>query len=128
MQRISSVGFIVTPEGIEIEPDGVRTVTEWRERACHRDIQVFLGFANFYRRFRSSFSRLMNLMTDMLNVRKNGLFSGPFLPTLAMKWSFAELRNAFTKAPVLAHFNPARPISLETDALGFAMAGIFSQQ
>jgi hypothetical protein len=63
-------------------------------------------------------------MTDMLMERKNGCFLGPFLPTLAMKRSFAELRDAFTKASVVAHLDPARTTSLETDALGFAIASI----
>jgi hypothetical protein len=128
MQRISFVGFIVTPEGVEMEADRVRTLAEWPEPACHCDIQVFLGFANFYRRFRSSFSRLAKLMTDMLKGGKNGRFSEPFVPTLAMKQSFAQLWDAFTRAPVLAHFDPAKPIHLETDASGFAIAGIISQQ
>ncbi len=128
MQQISFVGFIVTPEGVEMEPDRVRTISEWSEPASHRNIQVFLGFANFYRRFISGFSRLAKPMTDMLKGRKNGRFSGPFLPTPAMKWSFTELCSAFMKAPVLAHFDPARPMRIKTDALGFAIAGIISQQ
>ena len=128
MQQISFVGFIVTPEGVEMELDRVWTIPQWPEPASHRDIQVFLGFANFYRRFISSFSRLAKPMTDMLKGGRNGRFSGPFLPTPAMKRSFADLRDAFTKAPVLAHFDPARPIRLETDASGFAIAGIISQQ
>jgi hypothetical protein len=45
-----------------------------------------------------------------------------------MKRSLAELRNAFTKAPVLAHFDPANSIHLKTNALGFAITGIISQQ
>jgi hypothetical protein len=45
-----------------------------------------------------------------------------------MKLSTAELRNAFTKAPVMAHFDPAKPVYLETDALGFAIAGFIAQQ
>jgi hypothetical protein len=49
MQCISFVGFIVTLEGVEMEPDRVRTILEWPESASHRNIQVFLGFANFYR-------------------------------------------------------------------------------
>ncbi len=89
MQRISFVGFIVTPEGVEMEPDRVRTIAEWPEPASHRDIQVFLSFANFYRRFISSFSRIAKPMTNMLKGGKNGRFSGPFLPTLAMIQSFA---------------------------------------
>jgi hypothetical protein len=128
MQRISCVGFLVTPEGVEMEPDRVRTIAQWSYPASHCDIQVFLGFANFYRRFISSFSCLAKPMTDMLKGGKNGRFSGPFVPTPAMCQSFAQLREAFTKVPVLAHFDPARPICLETDVSGFAIAGIISQQ
>jgi hypothetical protein len=128
MQLISYVGFIVTPEGVEMEPDRVRMITEWPEPTSHRDIQVFLGFANFYRRFISSFLPIAKPMTDMLKGGKNGRLSGPFLPTPAMMRSFVELCDAFTKAPVLAHFDPARPLRLETDASGFAIAGIILQQ
>jgi hypothetical protein len=39
-----------------------------------------------------------------------------------------ELCNAFTKAPVLAHFDPATPILRKMGASGFAIAGIISQQ
>jgi hypothetical protein len=128
MQRISFVGFIVTPEGVEMELDRVRTIVEWPEPTCHHNIQVFLSFANFYRRFITSFSHLAKPITDMLKAGKNGPFSGPFLPTPAMKRSFTELHDAFTNAPVLAHFDPAKSICLETNASGFAIAGIISQQ
>jgi hypothetical protein len=47
---------------------------------------------------------------------------------LTMIWSFAELCNAFSKVLELAHFDPAWPICLETDASGFAIAGIILQQ
>jgi hypothetical protein len=54
----------------------------------------------------------------------NGSFLGPFVSTPAMRQSFAQLREAFTMAPVLAHLNPTRPTYLVTDALGFTIAGI----
>ncbi len=44
-----------------------------------------------------------------------------------MKEAFQRLQSEFTKAPVLAHFDYERPIRLETDASGFAIAGIISQ-
>jgi hypothetical protein len=121
MQRISFVGFIVTPEGVKIDPDRVRTIAKWPEPASHRDIQVFLSFANFYRRYISSFSHLAKSIIVLLKARSNGHFLGPFLPTPAIKRSFMELCNTFTKVPVLANFDPARPICLETDALGLPL-------
>ncbi len=128
MQHISFVGFIVTPEGVEIKPDRVHIIMEWSELTCHRNVQVFHSCANFYRHFISSFSCHTKLMTDMLKGRKDGCFMRPFLPTRAIEQSFVELGNTFAKAPILAHFDPAKPVRLETDALGFAIAGIIVQQ
>jgi hypothetical protein len=59
---------------------------------------------------------------------KNNQFLGTSLPTPAMKQSLAELCNFFTKAPVLAHFNTAKPVCLKTNASRFATAGIVLQQ
>jgi hypothetical protein len=128
MQRTSFVGFIVIPDGVVMEPDRVCMITEWLEPTCYYDIQVFLSFANFYRHFISSYSCLAKPMTDMLKWRKNSHFLGPFPRTLAMKLSFAELRDAFTKAPIQVHFDPTKSVCLETNALGFATTGIISQE
>jgi hypothetical protein len=40
--------------------------------------------------------------------------------------AFESLKKSFTSAPILTHFDPGRPIVLETDASDFALAGIIS--
>jgi hypothetical protein len=45
-----------------------------------------------------------------------------------MKWSFVELHDTFSKAPVLAHFDHTKSIRHESDDSSFAVAGIISQQ
>jgi hypothetical protein len=77
MQCISFVGFIVTQEGVEMEPDVVQTIAEWPEPASHHIIQVFLSFANFYRRFISSFLSITKLMTEVLERVRMAFFQGP---------------------------------------------------
>jgi hypothetical protein len=47
-KRIGFVGFIVTPEGVDIEPDHTKAITEWPMPASYCDIEVFLDFAKFY--------------------------------------------------------------------------------
>jgi hypothetical protein len=126
LQLSSLIGFNVQPQGVKMELDSVHRIAEWPEPTCHRNIQVFLSFANFYRHFISSFLRLVKPMTDMLKGGENCRFSRPILPTPAMTQSFVELRDAFTMAPVLTHFDPAKPIYLETDASGFAIESIIS--
>jgi hypothetical protein len=85
MHRISFVRFIVTPNGVGIEPERVKIIEEWPEPSCHCGIQVFLGFANFYHRFISAFSKIAKPVIDMLKEGRNGCFHGPFVPSAAMR-------------------------------------------
>ena len=41
--------------------------------------------------------------------------------------AFTQLRQAFTKAPILRHFDPECHIRIETDASGYAIGGVLSQ-
>ena len=43
------------------------------------------------------------------------------------KKAFDQLRQAFTKAPILQHFDPEQYIRVETDASGHAIGGVLSQ-
>jgi hypothetical protein len=55
---------------------------------CDRDIQVFLGFAHFYRRFIKGFLKIVQPMTAMLEEGKEGKIFGPFEHTPEMKEVF----------------------------------------
>ncbi len=60
----------------------------------------------------------------MLKDGKEGKIYRPFKPTTEMQEAFWHLQSKFTKAPVLAHFDYKKLIRLETDASGFAIAGV----
>ena len=52
--------------------------------------------------------------------------SGAFLTTNG-RTAFTKSRQAFIEALILNHFNPERHISIQMDALGYAISEIFSQ-
>jgi hypothetical protein len=126
-KHIRFVRFFVTPQEVEIKPDCIKLVTEWPMPESYLNIQVFLGFANFYRRFIENFLKITQLMSDLLEGGKNGKFPGPFQATPEMECAFCSLQQAFTTAPVLVHFDPDKPMWLETNLFGFAIAGILPQ-
>ena len=43
------------------------------------------------------------------------------------KQAFIQLSQAFTKAPILQHFDPECHIWIETNVLGYAIDGVLSQ-
>ena len=64
--------------------------------------------------------KVQNLSKSKKSVRSDFLTSGA-------KLAFAELRQAFIKAPILHHFDPERHIRIETDVSGYAIGGVLSQ-
>ena len=51
-----------------MEAKGIEVVKEWPKPKLVRDIQVFLGFANFYQQFIQSFSKIAILFTSILKI------------------------------------------------------------
>ena len=119
--RTKYLGLIVTPFGLQMDPDKVTAIVNWRAPASVRDLQKFLGFANFYRRFIRDFSKITAPLNGLL--RKG----------VPWEWgpnqcdAFHRLQVAFTTAPVLAFFDYDRRTVLETDASDWASGGVLSQ-
>ena len=113
-----------------MEDERIKTDKAWPEPKLTRDIQVFLGFANFYRRFIQRFSKIVAPLTSMLETTA-GISLGAadyssFLNSEA-KLVFLRLGQAFIEAPILYHFDPERYIQIKTDASDYAIGGILSQ-
>ena len=52
----------------------------------------------------------------------------PLVPDGPEEKAFEALKEAFTGAPILAHFNPDRETWVETDASDYVAAGVLSQK
>jgi hypothetical protein len=137
VSEVGFLGFIINSDGIGMESDRISTIEDWPTPKSVRDVQVLLGFANFYRRFIRKYAKVTLPLTELLkktetsNATKTSQKSNK--PTYKWKWTreaelaFRKRKRAFTGAPILQHFDPAKPIILQTDASGFAIAGILNQ-
>ena len=105
-----------------MDPAKVKTIQDWPEPQKVKDVQSFLGFANFYRRYIHNYSDIVVPLTRL--TRKNTLWNFSNKCRLA----FSLLKNAFTLAPVLTHWRPDLPLIVETDASEYALAAILSIQ
>ena len=117
-----------------MEPERVEVIQEWPKPGSIHDIRVFIGFANYYRRFIRHFSKIAAPLNRLTEGVRSGTKSQkrneakPVHLSAEATQAFDELRQAFTTAPVLRHFDPVRPIRVETDASGYALSGILHQQ
>jgi len=117
---IEYLGYVLSPSGLTMSDAKVKTIQEWPEPKKVKDIQFFLGFANFYRCFIFNYSDIVIPLTHL--TRKDA------------SWNFDEncrkafntLKQAFTSAPILMHWVPDAQLVMETDASDYALAAILS--
>jgi len=51
VQETKYLGLIISNKGLKMDPDKLKAIIEWKPPNNLKDLQSFLGFANFYRRF-----------------------------------------------------------------------------
>ncbi len=66
INRVKFLSFMIITRDIDIEGSKVKVITNWSESRSFRDIQIFLNFANFYRRFITKYWRIIAPLTGIL--------------------------------------------------------------
>ena len=97
-------------------------VLEWSVPTKVKQVQAFLGFANFYCRFIENFAKMSKLLSDL--TKKDCTWNWD----VEQQNAFEVLKKAFTMAPVLRIPNDKDPFKLSTNASDFAIGVILSQK
>ena len=124
--KVEFLGFMVFTNGIAMDQRRVATIQEWRKPKLYHEIQVFLGFVNFYWRFIHYYSQIASPLTGLLKGSQKGVKSRPFEWPETADQAFQRLTDVFNEALLLKHFDPQLSIQIETDALEYALAGILT--
>jgi len=64
-QEVEFLGYVIGREGIKMSKDKVQTVLDWKVPKSLTEVQSFLGFANFYRRFIQDYSKVAQPLTEL---------------------------------------------------------------
>jgi hypothetical protein len=121
VQETVFLGLVVSTDGLKMDPRKVQVIRDWATPKNLTDVQSFIGFCNFYRRFIKGFSKLARPMVNL--TRKDH----PFLWTDACQEAFELMKERVTTAPVLKHFDRTKEAILETDSSDYVNGGVLSQ-
>jgi len=121
IEEIPILGVFVGKGQIQIEQEKIKAVKEWKTPTKVKDMESFLGFANFYRRFIQNFSHTAKPLNELKGKKE-------------WKWEeehqrvFKELKEKITSQPVLALPRRKGKFRVETDASGHAIGEVLSQE
>ena len=121
VKEVEYLGLILTTEGICMDDTKITVVRDWPTPKNLKEVQSFLGFANFYRRFIKKYSRTAAPLTELTKKEETFTWGN------SQERVFQELKEKFTSAPILASFDPRRQIIMETDAPDQALGSCLCQ-
>lgn len=113
-EQVEYLGLIISHDRVVMDPAKVAAVRDWPIPRNRKEVQSFLGFVNFYRRFIERFSHIVRPMFDL--TKKDA----PFIWSPACDIAFSELKTRVTEAPVLVLPNERQPFRVKSDSSDFA--------
>ena len=114
------LGYIGNGSQVPMDQARLKTMSKWPVPTKKKEVQAFLGFANYYRRFIENYSSKARPLIDLT---KDVLFSCGH----QQQQAFDEVRTRFLCAPIFTQFDHTLETIIETDASNQAIAGILSQ-
>ena len=122
VREVEFLGVVIGPEGIKMEKEKVKGVLEWPIPKSVKDVQKFLGLANYYRRFIEGFAMVVKPLHDLVKKDKKWNW------TEKQEEAFRELKERFTKELVLAAPDIDKKMRMEVDVSDYATGGVLSME
>lgn len=115
VQKVEFLGVIIFPGGLEMDPGKTDTIRDWPAPTKLKELQSFLGFCNFYRRFIQGYSKIARPLNDLIGKNAKWLW------TKRQQEAFMELKAQFKVGKVLMHPKVEKQFFIECDSSGYAM-------
>ena len=131
---VKFLGHQVSAEGVGTDSSKVSAVKNWKVPTTVKELQSFIGFCSYYRRFIKGFSQVAGPLHDLVNKCSGVKKTGKVSHQVGAKWSpeceasFEQLKEKLTSAPILGFADFTKPSVVETDASQNGLGTVLCQQ
>ena len=122
VETVEFLGSIIQPDEVTMDPTKLSAILEWDPPKTVKQVQSFLGFGNFYRRFIRNYSTIVRPRTELTKKGQD------FNWTNKCEEAFQYLKKRFTEAPILRMPDPTEPFQIECDTSKVATGAVLRQK
>ena len=119
-ESVEYLGYILSSSGLTMSDNKIKIIQDLLEPKKVKDIQSFLGFANFYCRFIFNYLDIVISLTHLTQKNIPWKFDSSYQD------AFNSLKKAFISVPILTYWIPDAQLIVETDVLDYALTAILS--
>jgi len=118
VREVEFLEVVIGPRGVEIQKEKMKGVLNWPAPRNVKEVQKFLGLANYYRRFIKDFAKIAAPLHVLVRKKQK------------QKWekeqeeAFGKLKEVFTTEPVLAIPDIDGEMRVEADASDYVTRGV----
>ena len=120
-EKVEYLGLMIEEGKVSTDPVKVKGFADWPIPQSVKNVQLFLGFRNFYRKFIPKFSTLAAPLNNLL--KKDTVFEW----TPEAQQAFEELKQWLTSALVLLMPDQTKPFQIKCDASKYASGVVLTQ-
>jgi transposase InsO family protein len=124
-KEVTFLGHVISHNKVSMDPKKIQIVREWGQLETKKDVQRFLGFTNFYRRFIRNFAKIANPLNKLL---VNTPDKAKITMNEEAQKAQQELIEAVTCGPTLTMFDSSKELKVVTDASKEGMGAILMQR
>ncbi len=125
--KVNFLEFVIFIESVSMNSSRINIIKTWLRLKMYWEIQVFLRFINFYRRFIHHYSQIAESLTKLLKDSVKDVKMSSFIWLSEAKQAFNQLRDVFMRASILRHFDSEWHIHIEINTFNYAVMSILSQ-
>jgi len=103
--KVNFLKFIIFTESILMNSSRIDIIKTWFRLKMYQEIQVFLRFVNFYRRFIHHYSQIAKSLTELLRDSVKDVKMSSFIWLSEAKQAFNQLRDVFMKVHICIEIN-----------------------
>ena len=115
VREVDFLRVVIGLERIKIEKVKVKAVLDWPVLKSVKDVQKFLGLANYYKRFVKGFAKIAKLLQELTKKEQKWEWE------IRQEKSFDALKKRFTIELILVALDLDRKMRMEVDTSDYAM-------